>query len=221
MKKVFLLIFVLMMLLQAQQWKTDKFSAEFTTEPYWAEKSKYADSHYQGTLITTCKVSALKGSGFPGLIKHLKKWFEDQSATKKWTITKDYFTIKRNGKIVKIDAITMPYTNLDKSETGKIKMQLNAYIGHDPNNVLVVESVSQKIIESTGDKKRLKTFRSFYRYYKDKKQGYYNVYCWRFYKLEGYWYEPTGIFVSSARKKTLKSFRDAINRWSKVWAKNL
>lgn len=221
MYKIFTLVFITATLLQAQQWKTNTFSAKYTEDPYWTAKSKYENSYYKGNIVAKRKVSALKGAGFPGLVTYMKKWFEGQATNKTWKVVKNYFTVKRNGKEVKIDAITINYTNVDKSDTGMIKMNLNAYIGHDPGNVLIIESVSAKVFESTGDKKRLKSFRSFYRYHKDTEPGYYSVYCWRFYQVEGYWYEPTGIFVKSVRKKTLKSFDDAIERWSKVWAENL
>lgn len=201
--------------------KGTSFSGVYTKKPHWSESAEYKNSRYQGAIIADCKISALSGKGFPGLKIYLKKWFEDQSKSKKWTTVKNYFTIKKNGKTKKIDAIRITYVNIDKTNTGSLEMELDGYIGHEIDHVLMVESVSKKIIKASGDKMRLKKFKSFYRYNKAKQAGYYNVYCWRFYSLEGYWYEPTGMFVKGARKKALNSFTDAINNWMSLWSKNL
>lgn len=194
--KIFYIILVLLFtnLFADGHGKVDTYSCEETQEAAWSDNSVYKDSYYQGTITSQYKVSALNGGGFAQLKEFYKNWCLEQSEDKKITEVENYFDILKNGKETKLNAIKINYTNTDVDDSGTIVMNLDSYIGHDPGNVFVIQSISQKVIKATDDRQRLQLFKSYVRINKSSEPGYYDVYTWRFYRLEGYWYEPKSLF---------------------------
>jgi len=200
--------------------KVSSFSFYFTSLPRWTKNSYYKDSHYHGSIEATCRVSALNGGGLKKLKAHLENWTNERalenhpSHPNKWLARKNIFKYK-------VNVISRPCANYDKDSTGMINMNFMCYLGYKKEERVIFLTKCEKIIFAKGKKERLKAFQSFSIYTKDKRPGYYNVYVRRYFKIKGYWYEPSGMFVREVRKETLESFGKDIEKRARKWASNL
>ncbi len=198
-----------------------KFSVEWLAKPFWGDKSSYQEDCYQGFVISRCKIPALDGGGAEKIKTYFKKYVDDQAKkSESWTEVKDFFQVKVGKETQQINAWKKTYTYKGKDSQGSITMRLHGYIGFHQGKAFYYSEMD-KIISATGKKERVRGYKNSYRFIPSKTQGYYEVHIWRYYKIQGYWYEPTGIFVSQVKEETLKSFEKNIMEMLPLWAKNI